>query len=149
MHHEDDPRRIVQDRRREGDAICVEFAHPVADDQPAFFLQCFCAGKERSCVPLRAHPQEHEIETRQLVCSQSETRAQIVFVLRRSFRGISLLSLDAMHLLRIDWGFGEHRFLGHAKVALRVVWGYVPFIAEEKLDLAPRYFCLQQRVAGE
>src|SRR5882762_7716590 len=60
--------------------------------------------------------------------------------------GISLLRLDAMHLLRINWGFGEHRFLGHAKVALRVVGGYVPFIAKEKLDLAPRYFRLQQRV---
>ena len=100
-------------------------------------------------MPLRAHPQEHEIETRQLVCSQTETRAQIIFVLHCSFRGISLLRLDAMHLLRINWGFGEHRFLGHAKVALRVVGGYVPFIAKEKLDIAPRYFRLQQRVAGE
>src|SRR5258708_29810369 len=51
-----------------------------------------------------------------------------------------------MYLLRIHWGFGEHRCRGHAKVALCIIRRYVPLIHEEKLDLAPRHFRLQQRV---
>ncbi len=61
-------------------------------------------------MPFRAHPEQHEIETRKLARFQPETRAQLLLVLLGRLRGISLLTLDAMYLLRIHRGFGEHRF---------------------------------------
>src|SRR5258706_6837809 len=54
-----------------------------------------------------------------------------------------------MHLLSIHRNLAKDRFRRHAKVALRVVRRHVPLIAEEKLDLAPRNFRLQQRIASE
>src|SRR5260370_7040289 len=97
-------------------------------------------------MALRAHPEQHEIEKWKLARFQHETRVQLLLVLLGRLRGIPLLTLDAMYLLRIHWGFGEHRFRGHAKVALCIIRRYVPLIPEEKLDLAPRHFRLQQRV---
>src|SRR5580704_4343084 len=97
-------------------------------------------------MPFRTHAQQHEIETRELVCFQPETCAQFLRVLLRRFRGIRILTMDAMHLLRIDRGLPEHRFHGHSEITLRIVRWYMAFVAEKKLDLLPRHHGLQQRV---
>src|SRR5262249_23206402 len=149
MRHEDDPGRVVQDRRCERDSICVQLSHPVTDDQALLFLEGLCSRKEGGRMSFGTHAQEHEVETGQGAPRQPETCPQIFLVFRRSFDWVRNLTFYAMNLLRIDWGFREHRFRGHSEVALRIVWRYVPFVSEEKLNLLPRQNCPQRRVVKE
>src|SRR5258708_11924078 len=100
-------------------------------------------------MPFRPHAKQHQVEAWKLPIRQIETSSQILFVLFGGLRSISFFTLDAMHLLRIHWGFGEHRFRGHPKIAFCVIRGYMPFVTEKELDLAPRHHGLQDRVVDE
>ena len=56
----------VQDRESEGDALGVEFWHPVGHHQTLGFVQRGSAREKGSRMPVGSDPQEDQIETRTL-----------------------------------------------------------------------------------
>jgi len=69
-------------------------------------------------------PSKHQVEAWKLPFRQIETSlANPLRTLRRLAQAFRFFTLDAMHLLRIHWGFGEHRFRGHPKIAFCVIRG--------------------------
>jgi len=76
---------------------------------------------KRSCVPLRAHPQEHEIEPRQWSAANPKLARKIVFVLTAASAAFAS-PLDEMHMLRITLGLWRAS-LPDMESDLRVVGG--------------------------
>jgi hypothetical protein len=65
-------------------------------------------------MTFRTHTERHEVETGQLIRFQSETHAQIILILRGRFHRVRFLTLDAMHLLFMQWDLENN-----ASVAIR------------------------------
>jgi hypothetical protein len=98
-------------------------------------------------MPFGTHPEQHEIEPRQLTRLQLKRSPQLLFVFFRRVCDVRVLTVNAVHLPWLHRSSRKHRFRGHAKVALDMIRKYVPFITEKELNLAPRNFRLKQRVA--
>src|SRR5882724_4726069 len=147
MYQKHDPRRAVQNRRRQSNAIGIQLADPVAGHQTLFFVQRLCTRKERSGMPFGTHSEQYQIETRKLTRLQLERGPQLLSVFFRRVCDVRVLTVNAVHLLWPHRSPRKHRFRGHAKVALGMIGRYVPFITEKELNLVPRNFRLKQRVA--
>src|SRR5579883_3639965 len=72
---------IVRDRSGQGHTFSVQLAHPIAHDQPGALVQRPGTWKQRKRMAVIAHAQKNKVEARKLTRSQTESQAQLGFVL--------------------------------------------------------------------
>jgi len=147
VNHEDYPRALFLEPADWGDAICVEFAHPLLDDQLALFLQCVCTRKREAVCPPGPSPGARvENEATGLQPIRKLAR-KIVFDCLPASAAVRS-PLDAMHLLDQLGLWASIASLTIAKVALRGGRGVRAFHRQRKTGSAPRYFSPAQTVAA-
>jgi hypothetical protein len=102
--HDDDAQvfgaqvRIVGQQRREGEPIGVELLDPCSHDQAFLLVDGGSPGKERGGVSVGSHPQQYQIEARQLPFRKPEELPQVLLIFVRRSTGIGVFRLDAMRM---------------------------------------------------
>ena len=100
-------------------------------------------------MSVRAHPEQDEVEARQLAGFEPENGAQFLLVLLRRFIGPGQLTVDAVHLSCFEWGLGQKGLLNYPEIAFRGVRRHVPLVSKKQLHFAPGHHRLQQPVVSE
>src|SRR5580698_133876 len=135
----------VQNGQGKGDAVGVEFFHPVGNDQTTFLSERGSAREKRSGVAVGTQAEQYEIEAGKLAGLQAEKLPQSLVVIQSRGVGIFFFGGDAKYVvarnLRKQSGFASH-----AVVTLGIVRQHKAFIAEEEENLIPRN--VRNRAAG-
>jgi len=137
---------MVKTGGREGDAICVELPTKVADDQPGVPPSMpFVPEKEKRCAP--PDPFQEAQITRQGRQCQSESQrksSSIPTLNRRNFVSHHLMRCTCLGSIGAVANIATWPY----ESCYRMV-GSTCRSSPKKMDLAPRYFCLQRGLAGE
>ena len=129
---------MIEHGKSEGDAVGLEFLHPIGHHQPLGFSESETPGKKRGGVAVRPQAEQDQIEARELAWRQGKKAAQSLLVGQGCGPGVGFFGVNPEYILRAQGDLGQHGFIRHAVVAVGMVRRYVAFVAPEKTDFVPR-----------
>ena len=89
-------------------------------------------------MTLVPHAEKHKVKPGSIAGGQTEVGTQDLFVLAGGLLGVWVLSLDAMHLFRLQRCFGDQGLRRHPKIAIGMGRFHLALIAEKQLHFVPR-----------
>ena len=88
-------------------------------------------------MPIRAHAQQDQIETRDVRLADPELLTQRGFILVGGGLGIGEFTWHTMNLRRGNGQVAKECFMGHSVIAVRMIRGDVTFVSPTKPDFRP------------